>query len=54
MTANFTGALSRDTFVPECSVPLNLPAATTPVAVARKLVIFAVSDSLDVGPAFHM
>jgi hypothetical protein len=47
-TANRTGALSRDTLVPERSVPDSTPLATTaPRAVARKLVIFAVIDNLD-------
>lgn len=47
-TANRTGALSRDTLVPERSEPERTPFATTaPLAVARKLVIFAVIDSLD-------
>jgi hypothetical protein len=49
-TANFTGALWRETLVPELSVPVSVPFATTPVAVARKLVIFAVSESLDDAP----
>lgn len=46
-TANLTGALSRDTPVPELSLPVSVPFATTPPVVARKLVIFAVIDSLE-------
>ena len=52
-TAKRTGALWCDTPVPERSVPLNTPVATTPAAVAWKLVIFAVSESCEVrGAAF--
>jgi hypothetical protein len=47
-TAKLTGALWRETFVPELSVPVRVPFATTPLSVARKLVIFAVRDSLEV------
>src|SRR4051812_42914799 len=43
-TLNRTGALSRDTLVPERSFPVNVPSATTPLAVAWKLVIFALID----------
>ena len=46
-TRNLTGALSRDTLVPERSLPVSVPSATTPLAVARKLVIFALIDSVD-------
>ena len=46
-TANLTGALSRDTPVPELNLPVNVPCATTPLDVGRKRVIFAVIDSLD-------
>jgi hypothetical protein len=46
-TAKFTGALSRDTLVPERSVPFSVPLATTPLALARKLVILADSENLD-------
>src|SRR3954454_23210289 len=46
-TRNLTGARSRDTLVPDCSFPVSVPSATTPLAVARKLVIFAVMETLD-------
>jgi hypothetical protein len=46
-TANFTGALWRETLVPELSLPVRVPFATTPLFVAWKLVIVAVSESLD-------
>src|SRR3954454_8991357 len=46
-TRNLTGALSRETLVPERSLPVSVPSATTPLAVARNLVIFAVIESLD-------
>src|SRR5436305_5788704 len=46
-TANLTGALSRETLVPERSLPLSVPSATTPLAVARNLVIVAVMENLD-------
>ena len=46
-TRNLTGALSRDTLVPERSLPVSVPSATTPLAVARKRVIFALIESLD-------
>ncbi|HEY2437774.1 MAG TPA: hypothetical protein VGH93_11380 [Solirubrobacteraceae bacterium] len=46
-TANRTGALSRDTPVPELNLPVRTPFARTPLAVARKLVIFAVIESRD-------
>src|ERR1700760_5005539 len=46
-TANFTGALACDTRLPELRLPVSVPLATTPPAVARKLVIFAETDSLD-------
>ena len=46
-TRNLTGALSRDTLVPERSLPVSVPSATMPLAVARKLVIFALIDSVD-------
>ncbi|HET7049358.1 MAG TPA: hypothetical protein VFI54_13940 [Solirubrobacteraceae bacterium] len=45
--ANLTGALSRDTPEPDLSLPVSVPCATTPLAVARNLVIFAVIDSID-------
>src|SRR4051794_11913372 len=51
-TANFTGALSRDTLVPELSLPVRVPFATTPLVVARKLVMFALIESLDDVAAF--
>jgi hypothetical protein len=44
-TLNLTGALSRDTLVPELSLPVSVPFATTPLAVAWKLVIFALIES---------
>ena len=47
-TAILTGALSRETLVPERSLPVSTPLAATPAAVARKLVIFADKDSLEV------
>src|SRR3954471_19697271 len=46
-TRNLTGARSRDTLVPERSLPVSVPSATTPLAVARKFVIFAVIENLD-------
>ena len=46
-TANLTGALSRDTLVPERGLPVSVPCATTPRAVAWKLVIFALIESVD-------
>jgi hypothetical protein len=46
-TAKLTGALWRETCVPELSAPVRVPFATTPLSVARKLVIVAVSDSLE-------
>src|SRR3954469_20306471 len=46
-TRNLTGARSRDTVVPERSLPVSVPSATTPLAVARKLVIFALMESVD-------
>src|SRR4051795_8275190 len=46
-TRNRTGARSRDTLVPDRSLPVSVPSATTPLAVARKLVIFAVIDTFD-------
>src|SRR4051794_9785763 len=46
-TWNLTGALSRDTLVPERRLPVSVPSATTPLAVARKLVIFALIDTVD-------
>ena len=49
-TANLTGALSRDTLEPDRSLPLSVPFATTPAAVARKLVILAVIESRDDAP----
>src|SRR5919109_660301 len=45
-TRNLTGARSRDTLVPERSLPVSVPSATTPLAVARKLVILADIESL--------
>jgi hypothetical protein len=36
--------------VPELSAPVSVPFATTPLAVARKLVMVAVSESLDEVP----
>jgi hypothetical protein len=45
-TANLTGALLCDTLLPERSFPVKVPSATTPRAVARKLVIFAAKESL--------
>ena len=46
-TANFTGALSRDTLVPELNLPVNVPLATTPLAVAWKLVMVALIESVE-------
>src|SRR6476469_3861987 len=46
-TRNVTGALSRDRLVPDRSLPVRTPSATTPLAVARKLVIFALIERLD-------
>src|SRR5690349_19082823 len=46
-TAKRTGELWCVTPDPERSVPLNTPVATTPAAVAWKLVILAVRTSLD-------
>jgi len=49
-TAKCTGALWRVTPVPEFNLPVSVPSAVTPLAVARKLVIFADSESLDDAP----
>src|SRR3954466_5368941 len=46
-TLKLTGALSRDTLVPERRLPVRVPSATTPLAVARKLVIFALIETVD-------
>jgi hypothetical protein len=46
-TANLTGALSREVLEPERSLPVSVPLAKTPLAVAWKLVILAVIESLD-------
>src|SRR3954453_6147175 len=46
-TLNLTGALSREMLPPERSLPVSVPSATTPLAVARKLVIFACIESDD-------
>jgi len=46
-TRNLTGAWSRDTLVPERSLPVSVPSATTPLAVAWNLVIFALIESVD-------
>ena len=46
-TLNFTGARSRDTLVPERTLPVSVPSATTPLAVAWKLVIFAFIEKFD-------
>src|SRR5579875_2164364 len=45
-TANVTGARSRDTPVPDASLPLSVPLARRPLLVAWKLVTLAVSESL--------
>src|SRR3954449_629263 len=50
-TRNLTGALSRETLLPERRLPVSVPFATTPLAGARKLVIFALIESLDNGAA---
>src|SRR4051812_14293430 len=50
-TRNLTGALSRETLLPERRLPVSVPFATTPLAVARKLVIFALIESVDDGAA---
>ena len=46
-TRNLTGALSRDTLAPERSLPVSVPSATPPLAVARKLVMFALIEKED-------
>src|SRR6185437_10497658 len=46
-TANLTGALACETLLPELRLPVSVPVATTPPRCARKLVIFADSESLD-------
>src|SRR6476660_5363082 len=46
-TLNLTGALSRETLVPDWSLPLSVPSATTPLGVARKLVILALIERED-------
>ncbi len=50
-TLNVTGARSRVTRLPERSWPVSVPSATTPLAVARKWVIFALIESVDDGAA---
>src|SRR4051794_18839567 len=46
-TLNLTGALSRATLVPDRRRPVSVPSATTPLAVALKVVIFALIERED-------